>query len=105
LNQRLNSPWLIFPFFIRNEDKKYMVLPYFWIPEDNLKLSVKRDYVPYDVWEKQGYLKTTEGNVVYYGFIETFIEELGKKYKALVSLNRIDGKLKCELLNIISNIV
>ncbi|EOS61766.1 hypothetical protein C814_01273, partial [Anaerotruncus sp. G3(2012)] len=26
------------------------------------------------------YLKTTEGNVVHYGFIEAFIEELGMKY-------------------------
>ena len=36
--------------------------------------------MPYDVWERQGFLYTTEGNVVHYGFIETFIEELGMKY-------------------------
>ena len=30
--------------------------------------------------ERQGHLKTTEGNVVHYGFIESFIEELGTKY-------------------------
>jgi phage terminase large subunit-like protein len=69
---------LIFP--PTTEDDKYYVLPYFWIPEDNLKLRVKRDHVPYDVWQKKGFLKTTEGNVIHYGFIETFIEELGKKY-------------------------
>lgn len=69
---------LVFP--PRTEDEKYMVLPYFWIPEDNMKLRVRRDHVPYDTWEKQGYIKTTEGNVVHYGFIETFIEELGTKY-------------------------
>ena len=33
-----------------------------------------------DKWEKQGYLKTTEGNVVHYAYIEKFIEELGEKY-------------------------
>jgi phage terminase large subunit-like protein len=69
---------LVFP--PRIDDEKYIVLPYFWIPDDNLKLRVRRDHVPYDVWEKQGYIKTTEGNVVHYGFIETFIEELGTKY-------------------------
>jgi phage terminase large subunit-like protein len=69
---------LVFP--PRNTDEKYIVLPYFWIPEDNLQLRVRRDHVPYDIWEKQGYLKTTEGNVVHYGFIETFIEELGTEY-------------------------
>ena len=36
--------------------------------------------MPYDVWERQGYIMTTEGNVVHYGFIESFIEELGKIY-------------------------
>ena len=30
--------------------------------------------------EKQGFLQTTEGNVVHYGFIESFIEELGTRY-------------------------
>jgi phage terminase large subunit-like protein len=58
----------------------YYIIPFFWIPEDNIDLRVKRDYVNYDIWQKQGYLQTTEGNVVHYGFIETFIEELGKKY-------------------------
>lgn len=63
-----------------DEDDKYVVLPYFWIPEDTLDLRVKREHVPYDVWERQGYIQTTEGNVVHYGFIEKFIEELGEKY-------------------------
>ena len=69
---------LVFP--PDEEFDKYVVLPFFWIPEDNLQTRVKRDHVPYDLWEQQGFLKTTEGNVVHYGFIEKFIEELGKKY-------------------------
>ena len=72
---------LVFP--PRNEDEKYVVLPFFWIPEENLRLRVRRDHVPYDVWEKQEVLKTTEGNVIHYGFIEKFIEELGQKYHIL----------------------
>lgn len=69
---------LVFP--PKTDDEKFIVLPYFWIPDDNLKVRVRRDHVPYDIWEKQGYIKTTEGNVVHYGFIEKFIEELGMKY-------------------------
>ncbi len=69
---------LVFP--PRTENEKYIVLPYFWIPADNIATRVRRDHVPYDIWEQQGYIKTTEGNVVHYGFIETFIEELNKKY-------------------------
>lgn len=63
-----------------DEDDKYQVVPFFWIPAENMELRVRRDHVPYDIWKQQGFLKTTEGNVVHYGFIEAFIEELGKKY-------------------------
>ena len=69
---------LVFP--PRDENEAYMVLPFFWLPEDTLALRVRRDHVMYDVWEKQGFLQTTEGNVVHYGFIEKFICELGEKY-------------------------
>ena len=69
---------LVFP--PRDEEEKFIVLPYFWIPEDNLATRVRRDHVPYDIWEQQGYNKTTEGNVVHYGFIEAFIEELHTAY-------------------------
>jgi len=69
---------LVFP--PMDEDDKYAVLPFFWIPEDNIDLRVRRDHVNYDVWKKQGHLQTTEGNVVHYGYIEKFIEQLGEKY-------------------------
>ncbi len=69
---------LVFPPL--DEEDKYSVMPFFWIPEENLDLRVRRDHVNYDVWQKQGFLQTTEGNVVHYGFIEAFIEELGTRY-------------------------
>ncbi len=69
---------LVFPPL--DEEDKYCVLPYFWIPEDSLDLRVRRDHVPYDKWQKQGFLQTTEGNVIHYGFIEKFIERLGEQF-------------------------
>ncbi|MBQ1813623.1 MAG: terminase large subunit, partial [Ruminococcus sp.] len=69
---------LVFPPL--EETDPYIVLPFFWIPEENITLRVKRDHVPYDLWHRQGYLETTEGNVIHYGYIEQFIEELGKVY-------------------------
>ena len=74
----LTSFCLVFP--PEDEEEPYYVLPYFWVPEDTLDLRVKRDHVPYDVWNRQGYLETTEGNVVHYGYIEKFIERLGEKF-------------------------
>lgn len=69
---------LVFP--PRFEEENYIVLPFFWLPEDTLELRCRRDHVLYDVWERQGYIKTTEGNVVHYGFIEKYIEELSEIY-------------------------
>ncbi len=74
----LTSFCLVFP--PEDEDEPYYMLPYFWVPEDTLELRVKRDHVPYDVWERQGFIQTTEGNVVHYGFIEKFIESLGERF-------------------------
>ena len=69
---------LVFP--PENEDDKYQVLPYFWIPKENIQKRVRRDHVPYDIWHQKGFLNTTEGDVVHYGYIESFIEELGTIY-------------------------
>lgn len=69
---------LVFPPL--DEDEPFYVLPYFWCPEDTLDLRVRRDHVPYDTWEKQGFMETTEGNVIHYGHIEKFIESLGERY-------------------------
>lgn len=69
---------LVFP--PTKEDEPYMVLPFFWLPADTLSLRVRRDHVMYDVWERQGYLMTTDGNVVHYGFIEQFICQLNERY-------------------------
>lgn len=63
-----------------DDEGKYVIAPWFWIPEDNLSLRVARDHVPYDTWHKQGFLQTTEGNVVYYATIEAFIEQLGTRF-------------------------
>ena len=72
---------LIFP--PRNEDEKYVLLPYFWIPEETIPRRVKANSVPYDIWEKQGFIMSTEGNVIHYDFIEKFIMDLSEKYHIL----------------------
>ncbi|WP_353065898.1 terminase large subunit [Arcanobacterium hippocoleae] len=63
-----------------DEAEPYIVAPWFWIPEDNLELRVARDHVPYDLWQRQGFLETTEGNVVHYAAIEKKIEQLSHRF-------------------------
>ena len=50
---------------IIDEEDKFVILPYFWLPEETLELRVKRDHVPYDIWERQGYIQTTEESAKY----------------------------------------
>lgn len=69
---------LVFPPL--DDQDKYCILPYFWLPEETLPLRVKRDHVMYDIWAQQGFIQTTEGNVIHYGYIEKFIEKLGEKF-------------------------
>ena len=69
---------LVFP---PNEgDPLYRTLCFFWLPEETIPLRVRRDHVPYDVWQRQNIILTTEGDVVHYGFIEQFIVELGRMF-------------------------
>ena len=72
---------LVFP--PRTDTEKYILLPFFWVPEDTIPIRVRRGNVPYDVWARQGYIMATEGNVIHYDAIEKKIEELGKKYHIL----------------------
>lgn len=69
---------LVFP--PNDEDDRFYVIPYFWVPEETVDLRVRRDHVPYDIWERGGFIRTTEGNVIHYNYIEQFIEELGERF-------------------------
>jgi len=69
---------LVFPPL--DETDKYQILCYCWLPEENLPLRVRRDHVPYDLWVNEKYFMTTPGNVIHYGFIVKFIEQLGERF-------------------------
>lgn len=62
------------------EGGRWRLLPFFWVPEDTVKRRTQKDRVPYDVWVKRGYMKTTPGNTTDYDFIRKDINELGDKY-------------------------
>lgn len=58
----------------------YQVLPFFWIPGDNIRQRIDKDRVPYDVWIRQGFVTATEGNVIHYAAIKNKIDQLSKEY-------------------------
>ena len=56
------------------------LLPWFWIPEDNMRERSLRDRVPYDAWVRDGLVFATPGNVIDYGRIEAHIAALAEQY-------------------------
>lgn len=57
-------------------DGVWHVKPYFWTPENALSDRAKRDRAPYDVWVKQGFLRTTPGHTVDYEYVATEILDI-----------------------------
>ena len=76
--QDLTALVLVFPPI--TEGEPYKVLPFAWIPEETIAQRSRRDHVNYDLWASQGFILTTEGNVVDYDAIEARILELAEQY-------------------------
>jgi len=71
------TAWVqVFP----KENNEYDVLCRFWIPEDNMRERERRDKVPYSTWVRDGWIQTTEGNVIDYAFIEDQIKKDCEKF-------------------------
>ena len=71
----LSSFVLLFPI-----DDKFIIKPYFFCPVDNVYTRTMKDKIPYNTWEKEGFLITTPGDVQDYNYIQDKIIELGGKY-------------------------
>jgi phage terminase large subunit-like protein len=89
------------------DDGRYWAEPFFWIPEENMRERVKRDRVPYDMWHRQGFLRTTPGNVTDYDLVRADINEIAKKYNIRkVAIDRwnatqLSNQLQGDGLNVI----
>ena len=62
-------------------DSLVYLLPFFWVPEENIEKRARTDKVPYDTWASQGLVKATPGNVIDYATIRHDINELSKEYE------------------------
>jgi phage terminase large subunit-like protein len=52
------------------------VLPFFWMPAENVRDASHRDSVEYEVWMRQGLLRTTPGKMIDYDFVARDIGEI-----------------------------
>ncbi|WP_256846923.1 terminase TerL endonuclease subunit [Paenibacillus sp. Pae108] len=69
---------LVFP--PEDRDGEYIILVFFWLPEDEMQEREERDGVPYRKWIEDGLIFPTPGNVIDYQFIRKTINDLGKIY-------------------------
>jgi len=60
---------------------KFYFKPFFFLPHLTMQERVRRDHVNYFVWIKDGWIFDTDGDVVDYDYIRSFIGETAKKYK------------------------
>lgn len=58
----------------------YPVLPFFFIPADNLPARIAKTGLRFDLWRDAGLLEATEGNMIDYGWIENRIDAIAKDY-------------------------
>jgi phage terminase large subunit-like protein len=61
-------------------DGVWQVHPTFWLPGDGLADKARTDHVPYDLWERQGFLKTAPGNTVDYEYVAGYLREQFQKF-------------------------
>lgn len=54
-------------------DESGGVHPAFWLPKHGLAEKSRKDKVPYDLWEKQGFLNTTPGKAIEYEFLAEYL--------------------------------
>lgn len=55
--------------FISSVGGVWHVKPTFWLPNEGLAEKSRTDRVPYDLWHKQGFLRTTPGRTVEYEYV------------------------------------
>ena len=57
-----------------------VLVPYIWRPKDTVDEAEKRDHVPYRDWERAGFLRLCEGNIIDYDDVEQTIQEAAERY-------------------------
>ena len=53
----------------RAESGTYHLVPFFWLPKDNIRDRPNQESVKYRMWAEKGLLTLTEGNVVDFGAV------------------------------------
>lgn len=58
----------------------WVALPMAWTCSDNIEGRENRDHVPYRDWERAGFLRICEGDVIDYADVEAYIHDVAETY-------------------------
>jgi phage terminase large subunit-like protein len=61
-------------------DGAWDVHPTFWLPESGLAEKSRNDRVPYDIWAREGFLRTTPGASIEYEFVAAYLRSVFDRY-------------------------
>ena len=60
------------------------IRPYFFLPREILRERARKDRIPYDVWEREGWLRATDGATVDYSeVLRVLVEEVKPEFPGL----------------------
>lgn len=62
------------------DEPRLMVHQMYWIPEDTLQEHIEKDKVPYDVWIRNGWVRTCPGNVIDQKEVVNWFQELQSEH-------------------------
>jgi phage terminase large subunit-like protein len=60
---------------------KHRVLPFFWLPQDNIAELEKQSRAPYRQWARRGLMELTPGNWIDFGTIRQRVNELAERFR------------------------
>lgn len=74
-------------------DDVWQVHPTFWLPKEGLATKARADRVPYDLWEREGFLTTIPGKSIEYAFVAEYLRDVCNEYRiAKIAFDRWNFK-------------
>lgn len=70
---------LVFP--PETTEDKWLVEPFFWVPETKIEEAVRERRAPYDAWARDGFLRVISGNTIDYDYVRTDIAQICEPYE------------------------
>lgn len=92
--------------FVCDMDGVFHWWPEFWIPEELLMEKVHNDRVPYDIWKRKGWIRTTPGKAIDKDYVITDIMKIQQAYEFVIKTVAYDrwrieeAKSACKRLGI-----